>query len=132
MFATGTRSVRAFEEFRRGEAYYREAHNNPGASLLEANRHFERALALDSSYAQAAVYHSDLYAHLVMDGPGVALVAGVDLTQTAAIERLRADLDLAAARTQDPTMRAVVEINRRVKRKGLLAAGVRGCPARRP
>jgi TolB-like protein len=113
MFATGTRSVRAFEEFRRGEAYYREAHiSTTPASLVEANRHFARALALDSSFAQAALLHSDLYAHLVMDGPDVALVAGVDLTQAAAIERLRADLDLAAARTQDPAMRAVVEIIR--------------------
>jgi TolB-like protein len=113
MFATGTRSVRAFEEFRRGEAYYRDAHiSGTGASLVEANRYFARALALDSSYAQAAVLHSDLYAHLVMDGPDVALVAGVDLTQANAIERLRADLDLAAARTQDPTMRTVAEITR--------------------
>jgi TolB-like protein len=113
MFATGTRSVRAFEEFRRGEAYYREAHiSTTPASLVEANRHFARALALDSSFAQAALLHSDLYAHLVMDGPDAALVTGVDLTQAAAIERLRADLDHAAARTQDPTMRAVVEIIR--------------------
>ena len=115
MFATGTRNVRAFEQFLTGREIFFEAHSGtPGATLAAANQRFERAIALDSGYAKAALFHSDLFAHLVMDGPDGDEVAigAVEMTQQAAIEHLRADLDFAIANAPDAMARVVAALNR--------------------
>ncbi len=115
MFASGTRNVRAFEQFLKGREMFFNAHAaTPGATLVAANRFFERAKALDPGYGKAAVFHSDLYAHLVMDGPnaGDVMIGAVETTQQAAIEQLRTDLDFALAHAPDAMARAVAELNR--------------------
>jgi TolB-like protein len=114
MFASGTRNVAAFEQFQKGRVLFQDAHAGVrGADLAAANVHFERAMALDPAYAQAARFHSDLYAHLAMDGPerGTIALGDIDLSSQEAIERLRADLAFAAAHASDPIERAVDEIN---------------------
>jgi len=64
MFRTGTRNVQAFEAYQRGSAIYDAAHDlRPDEKLFDANRWFERAIALDPAYSAAHQMHADFYIH---------------------------------------------------------------------
>jgi adenylate cyclase len=67
--ASGTRDAEAFLHYLRGRADYAEAHRlGVGATdlLWQANDWFERAIALDSTFALAHFYHHDAFSHAVM------------------------------------------------------------------
>ena len=101
MVASGTRDPAAFLYYLRGRAAYAEAHRlGVGESdlLWQANAWFDRALAVDSTYALARFYHHDAYSHgLMLDlvPPADLMRAGgtPDLERIAAL--MHADLDRA-------------------------------------
>jgi TolB-like protein len=106
MFRSGTRNVEAFEAYLRGLEESRrdhagEADRGSDAGLAE----FERALALDPGYAEAALAHMDPFAHVLMNGRDIGL------SQEEARAALLRDLEFAAASTSNPTTRLVAEIN---------------------
>lgn len=112
MFRSGTRNVEAFLAFQEGMAVYRAAHTDSKPTLWDANVHFERALALDPSYAAAARAHSDAFAHQIMLGPREDAPGDRRYTQDEAHARLLADLELAAEHAETPTAKIETELVR--------------------
>ncbi len=108
MFRTGTRNVEAFEAFLRGSEEAEKWHAGeapPGSDAGQAE--FERAMALDPEYAEAAIAHMDPYSHVLMDGRDFGLL----LTQDEARAAMLRDLEFAAEHASNPTTRLVAEIN---------------------
>jgi hypothetical protein len=64
MFRSGTNNVYAYEEFLKGRALHNEAHAGVTMDpLKQANVHFEKAIGLDHTFAEAYFLHSDLFIH---------------------------------------------------------------------
>ena len=115
VFASGTRSVPAFEAFLKGQAAYYQAHDRvPGSdvSLATANTFFDQALLLDPDFAQAAVMHADRYAHYLLERESAILGDMSDLDTDGAHTMLRRDFDIAIDNAPNPLSRIVAEINR--------------------
>jgi TolB-like protein len=108
MFRTGTRNVEAFEAFLRGADEAEKWHAGEAAPGSDAGQaEFERAMALDPEYAEAAIAHMDPYSHVLMDGRDI----GRSLTQEEARAAMLRDLEFAAEHASNPTTRLVAEIN---------------------
>jgi TolB-like protein len=106
MFRSGTRNVEAFEAYLRGAEEAEKWHAgkaDPGSDAGQAE--FERAMALDPEYAEAAIAHMDQYSHVVMAGRDIGLSQ-----EQARVAMLR-DLEFAAEHASNPTTRLVAEIN---------------------
>jgi TolB-like protein len=106
MFRSGTRNVEAFEAYLRGAEEAEKWHAgkaDPGSDAGQAE--FERAMALDPEYAEAAIAHMDQYSHVVMDGRDIGL------SQEEARAAMLRDLAFAAEHASNPTTRLVAEIN---------------------
>lgn len=115
--ASGTRNVEAFQAFLKGRELMDQAHaGEPGVSLWDANEEFERAMALDPTYAAPAMSHYDAFAHYLMDGPDSPFLKEPPgrgpTSEEEALERLFADLDRAVNNAPTPTVRIVAELNR--------------------
>jgi TolB-like protein len=106
MFRSGTRNVGAFEAFRQGMARLDEWHARPSVPFDSVQEPFERAMALDPGYAEPAIGHMDLLAHILLDG------IESDYSQAEARAALLRDLDHAAANASSEARRLVTEINR--------------------
>jgi TolB-like protein len=106
MFRSGTRNVEAFEAYLRGLEESKRSHAGEADRKSDAGQaEFERALALDPGYAEAALAHMDPFAHVLMDGRDIGL------SQEEARAALLRDLEFAAASASNPTTRLVAEIN---------------------
>jgi TolB-like protein len=106
MFRSGTRNVEAFEAYLRGAEEAEKWHAgeaDPGSDAGLAE--FERAMALDPEYAEAAIAHMDQYSHVLMSG------LDIGLSQEEAHQALLRDLEYAARHASNPTTRLVAEIN---------------------
>jgi TolB-like protein len=106
MFRSGTRNVEAFEAYLRGIEEAEKWHSGEADPDSDAGQaEFERALALDPGYAEAAVAHMDRYSH--------ALMGGIDIGMSPDVvrEALFRDLEYAAEHASSPTTRLVAEIN---------------------
>lgn len=108
MFGSGTRNVEAFEAYLRGMEVMRAWHGASGDVIPydSANVHFERALALDPGYAEAAIGHMDPYGHVLLDG------TASDLSLDTARAWLLRDLEFAATHASTEEARLVAELNR--------------------
>ena len=106
MFRSGTRNVEAFEAFRQGVARLDQWHASRDVPFDSVQEPFERAMALDPGYAEPAIGHMDLFAHVLLDG------IESDYSQAEARTALLRDLDHAAANASSETRRLVTEINR--------------------
>lgn len=107
MFSSGTRNVDAFEAYLQGLQVMMEWHDDPSAHAFDsANVHFDRALELDPSYAEAALGRMDPFAHILLDG----LAAPYSQEEAAAM--VQRDLAFAAANASSEPTRLVIEINR--------------------
>jgi TolB-like protein len=111
MFASGTRSVAAFEAYAHGRQMLRAAHYGTG-TLIEANAWLERAMQLDPRFGRPALLHADRYAHILLDGPDVRIAGPIDVTPNQALERLRRSFDHAIRNSPDPYQRLLAEIGR--------------------
>lgn len=108
MFGSGTRNVEAFEEYLRGMDVMRAWHGE-GSDVIpydSANVHFERAMALDPGYAEAAIGHMDPFVHVLLDG------TASELSRDAARAQLQRDLEFAATHASTEEGRLVAELNR--------------------
>lgn len=106
MFRSGTRNVEAFEAYLRGVEEAERWHAGEAGPGSDAGQsEFERAMALDPEYAEAAIAHMDRYSHVLMGG------LDIGLTQDEAHQALLRDLDFAARHASNPTTRLVAEIN---------------------
>jgi TolB-like protein len=115
VFASGTRSVPAFEAYMKGQAAFVEAHvRNPNSdvTLATANAYFDQALKLDPEFAQVAVMHADRYAHYFLERESLILGDTSDLNIDDAHAMLRRDYDIAIRSAPNPLSRIVAEINR--------------------
>lgn len=108
MFSSGTRDVEAFEAYLRGMDVMLAWHGEDGDVIPydSANVHFERAMALDPGYAEAAIGHMDPYAHVLLDG------TPSELSPEEARRRLHRDLEFAATHASTEEGRLVAELNR--------------------
>ena len=108
MFGSGTRNVEAFEAYLRGMDVMRAWHGegNDVIPYDSANVHFERAMALDPGYAEAAIGHMDPFGHVLLDG------TASELSRDAARARLQRDLEFAATHASTEEGRLVAELNR--------------------
>jgi TolB-like protein len=118
MFRTGTRNVQAFEAYQRGRAIYDAAHDlHTDENLFDANRWFERAIALDPAYSAAHLMHADFYIHFLMDDPDYPVAPrsqAPELTEEAALERLRIDMRNAYQSARDPDIKLAMDYTRTV------------------
>jgi len=108
MFASGTRNVEAFEAFLRGQEVL-EAWHAEGSDAIpfdSVTAHFDRAMALDPGYAEAAIGHMDLFGHVLLDG------TESDFTPEEAEAQLQRDLAFAATHAASGEARLVAELNR--------------------
>ncbi|HSM07416.1 MAG TPA: hypothetical protein VLA33_00180 [Gemmatimonadota bacterium] len=108
MFASGTRSVEAFEAFLHGQERLNAWHAE-GSGVVpfdSVTQPFERAMALDPGYAEAALEHMDLFAHVLLDG------TESDFTPEEARAQLQHDLEFAATHAASEEARLVAELNR--------------------
>jgi TolB-like protein len=112
MFAAGTRNVEAFEAYVRGLELFMAAHATDTTTLKDANEWLGRALELDPRFARAAMLYADRYAHLVLFGPGSNTGDAEGLDDVAALNRLRATLDLAVRHAPDEYSRVMAALNR--------------------
>jgi TolB-like protein len=115
MFAVGTRNVEAYEAYLKGRDLFGKAHLRDYdylVSLAEANELLGRALELDPLFSQAAILHSDRYAHYLIEGYSPIVGDADQLNVTRAHEQLQHDLSIAATHTTDPANRVAVEINK--------------------
>jgi TolB-like protein len=111
MFASGTRSVEAFEAYMRGLDLFQAAHAGQ-ATLEAANVWLARALELDPRFARAAMLYADRYAHIVIFGTGNNAGSDDGLDAAEAMKRLRTALELAVRHAPDEYDRAMAAINR--------------------
>jgi len=111
MFASGTRSVAAFEAYLRGRQLFDQAHL-PGNSLNlgDANRWLDSALVLDPGFGRAALFRADRYMHHVMAGPRESDLG--DMPITTALAELRRSLDIAVQNAPDEYSRLMTELER--------------------
>lgn len=107
MFSSGTRDVEAFEAYRKGRKVMLEWHaDNTSVPFDSANVYFDRAMALDTGYAEAAIGHMDPFAHILLDG------IASPYTPQQAVAALQRDLEFAASHASGEATRLVTEINR--------------------
>jgi adenylate cyclase len=81
-------------------------------TLKDANEWLGRALELDPRFARAAMLYADRYAHLVLFGPGGNTGDADGLDDDAALNRLRAALDLGVRHAPDEYNRVMAALNR--------------------
>jgi adenylate cyclase len=112
MFAAGTHSVEAFEAYVRGLDLFLAAHATDTTTLKDANEWLGLALELDPRFARAAMLYADRYAHLVIFGPGGNSGDAEGLDDHAALNRLRAALDLGVRHAPDEYNRVMAALNR--------------------
>ncbi len=101
MSAVGLKNPEAFIALVKGRELYDAYHSSDGdiEILRRANEWFERALELAPDLSDAHVYHSDLFAHTLIDASSGEDVPEEELTQ--AIAAMRADLDAAIKAAPD-------------------------------
>jgi TolB-like protein len=115
MFVTGTRDVAAFDAFLKGRELFGKAHDRNSTELVtlaDANVYFDRALELDPGYAQAATFHSDRFAHYLMEGYSLIVGDADELDVESAYAQMQRDYDFVARSASDEGSRLVAEINR--------------------
>jgi hypothetical protein len=112
MFASGTRNVEAFREYQEGWRIYNLVHSaQTQQTLWDANRHFERAMALDPKFVLAAVGRTDAFMHFLVQ-PRMKLVADSPYSREEALELVRQTLDFITENSPTATMRLAYEIQR--------------------
>jgi TolB-like protein len=110
MLRSGTRNVEAFENAQRGWAVYWAVHNGArDRTLWDANDLFEKALAVDPGYANAAFGAIDAYVHLWADGPR-GFVANAPYPEEEALSRLLDLIDLAIEGSPNEATRVIAEL----------------------
>ena len=67
MFARGTRSIEAYEEYLKGMAIFNWAHLQDFHDLEKANVHFEKAIEIDPEFAAPYYRHQDFYSHQLLN-----------------------------------------------------------------
>ncbi|GEM_PF-1099905 len=100
MFAIGTRNVKAYEAYLKGLKIYYNAHDNwQLKQLWDANKWFERASQLDSTFAAPYFDHSDPYVHILT---GDLQNTADTLSLKKAYEQMRSDLNSAIQHEENP------------------------------
>jgi TolB-like protein len=115
MHSFGTRNVEAYEEYLKGDVYYKLAHvySTTDSSLIKANRHFEKAIALDPKFAQPYARHQDFYTHYFVDGKqGVFEYVLDDLTDSEISKIISNDLDQAIKNSSEPVFRIGYQLDK--------------------
>jgi len=111
---TGVDNVEAYIAYQRGYDLSAEAHVTPFTNLellAEADQYFAEATRLVPDFSDAYFLQSDQFAHLMFDARNFGN-AEQRAIHDAARERYFELLDLARATTQDPSRRALLNIER--------------------
>jgi len=124
MRAFGLRNPEAFVAYQKGVELGDLSHGDDGQVelLLEANIWFEKTLSLAPNFSAAYLWHSDYFAHFLIDNIGNEDVT--DDERTTAYERLKQDFDDAIRTAADDTHSLAAAYDR-----ALLTANWRGLPA---
>jgi len=62
MHTIGTNSIEAYQEYLKGKAFYNEAHSSGDFNkLIDANKLFEKAIAISPNFAEAYYDHADVF-----------------------------------------------------------------------
>ncbi|MBO6793642.1 MAG: hypothetical protein JJ895_07015 [Balneolaceae bacterium] len=108
MFASGTRNVQAFQEYLKGMELFRKSHDESAIDgLWEANKYFDKALALDPNFGLASIQKMDAYAHMITDPGTSTLVMSYDEANQGILE----SLEYASDRLQDPALKHLARLN---------------------
>ena len=124
MHAFGLRNPEAFVAYQKGVELGDLAHGSETQVelLLEANAWFEKALSLAPQLSAAHLWHSDYFAHFLIDNIGSENVT--DEERTAAYERLKQDMDNAIRTASDESHSLAAAVDR-----ALLTANWQSLPA---
>lgn len=124
MHAFGLRNPEAFVAYQKGVELGDLAHGTEVQveMLLEANAWFEKALSLAPNLSAAHLWHSDYFAHFLMDNIGSEDVT--DDERAAAYERLKQDMDDAIRTAPDESHSLAAAFDR-----ALLTANWQSLPA---
>ena len=124
MHAVGLRNPEAFVAYQKGVELGDLAHGIEGQVelLLEANTWFEKALSLAPNLSAAYLWHSDYFAHFLIDNIGSENVT--DDQRTAAYEQLKQDMDDAIRTAADESHSLAAAYDR-----ALVTANWHGLPA---
>jgi adenylate cyclase len=116
MAGAGVRDPEAFIAFQKGYALFNRAHDGLGdfdALLEEANTYFAEARRRAPGFMAAHFYHSDRFAHRLLDAAAGENGYAFTPEQQAAMQRqLRADLQAAYAAAASAEQRAMIAFNR--------------------
>lgn len=113
MFDTGTRNVDAFEAYLKGKQIYSEIHQTKtDKTLWDANVYFEKAIEIDPTFVQPAIYHMDAYSHILLHGSDNLSSPSDTISKEEAQRLLIKDLDFAIVNTKNPLTKLVAQINR--------------------
>jgi len=124
MHTFGLRNPEAFVAYQKGVELADLAHGTEVQveMLLEANAWFEKALSLAPNLSAAHLWHSDYFAHFLMDNIGSEDVT--DDERAAAYERLKQDMDDAIRTAPDESHSLAAAFDR-----ALLTANWQSLPA---
>ncbi len=124
MHAFGLRNPEAFVAYQKGVELANLAHGIDGQveMLLEANIWFEKALSLAPQLSAAHLWHSDYFAHFLIDNIGSKDVT--DEERTVAYEQLKQDMDNAIRTALDEPASLAAAFDR-----ALLTANWQSLPA---
>ena len=111
MFSSGTRNVEAYEEYLKGSALFSKAHQSSkiDSFLFLANRHFERAIALDKEYAAPYLKHQDFYGHYFIHHLDIRKYLDQDMSEQKIYQQITLDLDAAIRLEKNPAQRLIYE-----------------------
>ncbi len=108
MFRSGTNNIDAYEEFLKGRAFYNEAHVNGELELLiQANFHFDKAIALDKECAEAYFHHADLFIHSIGDEKHSKTLSG--LSEDGNYDQMKKDIKAAIHHAKLPSKKLSFE-----------------------
>ncbi|HMG94182.1 MAG TPA: hypothetical protein VK589_29185, partial [Chryseolinea sp.] len=110
MFTTGTHNVEAYEAYLKAVSLYEAAHADRSLDLRECNKYFEKAIALDPSFAAPYYGHHDLFAHYIMNRSGSE--RSDSLTTDRARSLMQMDLNSAIANARSEEEKLFYEIDR--------------------
>lgn len=101
MFAFGTQDVKAYEAFLKGDQIYYTAHQGGSISeLWEANKWYNKAIKLDSTFAFAYQQRTDAYNHFLVDQLSAQ---NNSLSDEDAHKRIISDFDRSIRHSNIPT-----------------------------
>jgi TolB-like protein len=102
MYNVGTTSVEAYQEYLKGKAIYRDAHQTGNFELLtKANKFFEKAIQVYPNFSRAYYDHADVFSHSLLAEADIESLN--NLSEKELYNRLMDDLNKAIALSEVPS-----------------------------